>query len=311
MGGTDTEIWSLTRQGDTASTGDHMERRIGSMDNHSGESGLIGHTDAGQSLDRLNGRGQRWLADWMGQIASEWVERRTSTNNRRAFMKTTMLAVMIVAFLTGFVMTGPVWAEPTGSSTMGGGNTPDPNKVPQDKRTDLIPGQQIGPNEEYATTPVRQGKLKEVTDSKWLNQPVTNAQGENLGKITKVLKDEKTQKIEYVMFQVADSQTVRPLPWSRFQEKGDKVTMNATKDELRTNVNSTEFKDMSPDLAMFMDDIEQKRNEPKSTAGEAKPGDPGSLSGAATMGEDAAGMHRSAPPTPAPSFKHEGEKGKK
>ena len=111
-------------------------------------------------------------------------------------MKTTMLAIMILALLTGFVTTAQVLAEPTGSSTIAGGNQPEPNKVPQDKRTDLIPGQPIGPNEEYATTPVRQGKLKEVTDSKWLNQSVTTSSGEKLGKITKVLKDEKTQNIE-------------------------------------------------------------------------------------------------------------------
>ena len=132
-------------------------------------------------------------------------------------MKTTMLGFLIMVLLTCFVTTAPVLAEPTGSSTIAGGNTPDPNKQPQDKRTDLTGGQQ-GVPDEYSTTPVRQGKLKEVTDSKWLNQPVTNPAGEKLGKITKVLKDEKTQNIEYVMFQTADGQTARPMPWSRFQE---------------------------------------------------------------------------------------------
>jgi PRC-barrel domain len=250
----------------------------------------------------------------MSQMASEWVERRLSTNNRRAFMKTTMLTMMIMALLTCFLTTGPVpvMAEPTGSSTMGGGGMPSPEKIPHDKQTDLTPGQ-AGVPDEYATTPVRQGKLKEVTDSKWLNQPVTNPQGEQLGKITKVLKDEQTQNIEYVMFQMKEAQGSRPLPWSKFQEKGDKLVLNATKEELLPSVSSKDAKDMSPDLAMFMDDIEQKRNEPKAAGGgnEAKPGDPGSLSGATTMGEDATGTHRSAPATPAPSFKHEGEKAKK
>jgi len=250
------------------------------------------------------------VTDWMSEMASEWVQRRFPTNNRRAFMKTTMLGIMMMA-MTCFVATDPVFAEPTGSSTMGGGNMPSSDKVPQDKRTDLTGGQQ-GVPDEYATTPVRQGKLKEVTDSKWLNQPVTNPQGEKLGKITKVLKDEKTQNIEYVMFQGADGQTARPLPWSRFQEKGDKIILNATKEELKTAVNPSEFKDMSPDLAMFMDEIEQKRNEPKpSGGGEAKPGDPGTLSGAATLGEDTTGSHRPAPPVSAPGFEHDADKAKK
>jgi PRC-barrel domain len=231
-------------------------------------------------------------------------------------MKTTML-VIIMALFTCFVGgNGAVLAEPTGSSTIAGGNMPSPDKVPQDKHTDLTGGQQ-GVPDEYATTPVRQGKLKEVTDSKWLNQAVTNPQGEKLGKITKVLKDEKTQNIEYVMFQLTDAQSARPLPWSKFQEKGDKLVLNATKEELRPNVSSKDAKDMSPDLAMFMDEIEQKRSEPKAAAGggsgghERPSGDPGSLSGAATHGEEQVGSHRAAPPTPAPQLENDAQKGKK
>jgi sporulation protein YlmC with PRC-barrel domain len=155
--------------------------------------------------------------------------------------------------------------------------------------------------------------LKEVTDSKWLNQQVTNAQGEKLGKITKVLQDEKTQNIEYVMIQPNDAQAARPLPWARFQEKGDKLILNAKKEELQPNVSQKDVKDMSPDLAMFMEEIEQKRNEPKGAAGGSgsASGDPGTLSGAATLGEDKTGSHRAAPPTPAPGFEHDASKGKK
>jgi hypothetical protein len=287
-------------------------RKQSGVEKKSADRGAIAQAlEAGRLLDGRIAGAPPLLMDWMSQMASEWVERRTFTNNRRAFMKTTMLAIMIMALLASFVATGPVLAEPTGSSTIAGGNTPDPNKVPHDKRTDLIPGQPIGPNEEYATTPVRQGKLKEVTDSKWLNQPVTNAQGEKLGKITKVLKDEKTQNIEYVMFQVGDGQTARPLPWSRFQEKGDKLVLNATKDELQTNVNPNEFKDMSPDLAMFMDDIEQKRDEPKGSSGVRPPGEPQNFSGASTMGEDQAGARPAVPAPSAPGFEHDADKSKK
>jgi sporulation protein YlmC with PRC-barrel domain len=251
------------------------------------------------------------LTEWVNEVASEWVQRHFS-NNRRAFMKTTMTVMMMVLFTCFLVANAPVSAEPTGSSTMGGGSMPSPEKIPQDKHTDLTGGQQ-GVPDEYATTPVRQGKLKEVSDSKLLNQTVTNPQGEKLGKITKVLKDETTQNIEYIMFQPQDSQSARPLPWSKFQEKGDKIVLNATKEELRPNVSSKDAKDMSPDLALFMDEIEQKRNEPKGAGGgnERPSGDPGSLSGAATMGEDKVGSTRSAPPTPAPQFENDAQKGKK
>jgi sporulation protein YlmC with PRC-barrel domain len=227
-------------------------------------------------------------------------------------MKTTMLTIMMMALLTCILTIGPVpvMAETTGSTTMGGGSMPSPEKVPHDKQTDLTGGQ-AGVPDEYSTTPVRQGKLKEVTDSKWLNQQVTNHQGEELGKITKVLKDEKTQNIEYVMFQSKEAQTSRPLQWSRFQEKGDKLVINATKDELQTNVNPSEFKDMSPDLAMFMDEIEQKRNEPKGSGSVRPPGEPQNFSGASTLGEDQAGSRPATPAPSAPGFEHDAGKAKK
>jgi sporulation protein YlmC with PRC-barrel domain len=228
-------------------------------------------------------------------------------------MKTTMLTmltVMIMALLTGFVTSGPVLAEPTGSSTMGGGGMPSSEKVPQDKSTDLTGGQQ-GVPDEYATTPVRQGKLKEVTDSKWLNKPVYSAKGEELGKITHILKDEKTQDIEYVMLQAKDQQASRPLPWHRFQEKGDKLVVNATKEELLPPVSAKDAKDMSPDLAMFMEEIEQKRNEPKGQGGVRPPGEPQNFSGASTLGEDEAASRPATPRPSAPGFENEGDKGKK
>ncbi|HKY73681.1 MAG TPA: PRC-barrel domain-containing protein [Nitrospira sp.] len=227
-------------------------------------------------------------------------------------MKSTMLTIMTMALLTCFLTTGPapVLAEPTGSTTMGGGGMPSPDKVPQDKQTDLTGGQ-AGVPDEYSTTPVRQGRLKEVTDSKWLNQTVTNPQGEQLGKITKVLKDEKTQNIEYVMFQLKDAQSSRPLPWSRFQEKGDKLVINANKEELLPNVSSKDAKDMSPDLAMFMDEIEQKRDEPKGSGSTRPPGEPQNFSGASTLGEDQAGSRPATPPPSAPGFEHDAGKAKK
>jgi hypothetical protein len=251
------------------------------------------------------------LTEWVNEVASEWVQRHFS-NNRRAFMKTTMTVMMMVLFTCFLVANAPVSAEPTGSSTIAGGSTPSPEKIPQDKRTDLTGGQQ-GVPDEYATTPVRQGKLREVTDSKWLNHAVVNQQGENIGKVTKVLKDEKTENIEYVMFQIKDVQSSRPFPWAKFQEKGDKLVLNMTKEELQPVLSQKDAKDMSPDLAMFMDEIEQKRNEPKGAGGgnERPSGDPGSLSGAATMGEDKVGSTRSAPPTPAPQFENDAQKGKK
>ncbi len=182
--------------------------------------------------------------------------------------------------------------------------------IPHDKRTDLTGGQQQAIPDEYATTPVRQGALKEVTDSKWLNKEVTNKQGEKLGKITKVLKDEKTQKEEYVFMEIAGTRDARPLPFARFQESGDKITLNAKKEELMPSVSRSDTKDMSPDLAMYMEEIEQKRGEQKPKSG-APLGTDRPVPSAGDMGEDKTQDNlgpRATPPGQAPQFEGEGQK---
>lgn len=228
-------------------------------------------------------------------------------------MKRTALLILAAVWLMSFVASYPAAAEPSSSSSIAGGNTPSSDKMPKDKQTDLTGGQQ-GIPDEYSTTPVRQGSLKEVTDSKWLNQSVTNNQGEKLGTIKKVLKDEKTQNIEYVFLEIADSRDARPMKWSQFQQNGDKLVLNAKKEELLPNVNRTESKDMSPDLAMFMDEIEQKRAEPKPFVG---PGDGRgtnrSVPSTGAQGEDKAAGNlgdRGGPPGQAPGFENEAGKKK-
>lgn len=227
-------------------------------------------------------------------------------------MKNTTLFIA-TAMLMYFVANGPAAADSSSGSSIAGGNTPSSDKMPKDKRTDLTGGQQ-GIPDEYSTTPVRQGSLKEVTDSKWLNQTVTNNQGEKLGTIKKVLKDDKTQNIEYVFFEIANSRDARPMKWSQFQQNGDKLVLNAKKEELLPNVNRTESKDMSPDLAMFMDEIEQKRAEPKPFVG---PGDGRGTNrvepSSGAMGEEKAAGNlgdRGGPPGQAPGFKNEAAKPK-
>ncbi|HEU4685343.1 MAG TPA: hypothetical protein VFS39_12640 [Nitrospira sp.] len=221
--------------------------------------------------------------------------------------------VMSMAAVTCFLWSNSVFADASSSSSIAGGNMPSPENVPKDKRTDLTGGQQ-GVPDEYASDPLPQARLKEIKDSKWLNQPVFSPQGEKLGTIKKLLKGDKSEEIDYVFLEVADSKSARPMRWSQFQQKGDKLTLNMNKDQLLPMVNRTDVKDMSPDLAMYMDEIEQKREEPKPFVG---PGDgrgtnrPVPSSGG--MGEDQAAGNlgtRGAPPGPAPQFENEAGKKK-
>lgn len=226
-------------------------------------------------------------------------------------MKNKMMWAVVGASVL-LVANGSAFAEGSKvSPPAGGGGTPAQDSVPTDKHTDLTGGQQGVPNE-YANTPVRQGSLMEVTDSKWLNQSVTNKQGEKVGRITKILRDEKTQKIEYGVLEIANSQHARPMLWSRFEERGDKLLWNGSKEELLPSVSQKNGKDMSPDLAGVMQEVEKKRAEFKSQVGPSDGrGTNGPEASTGPMGEEkaAGGLGpRGAPAGEAPGYEGEGKK---
>ena len=188
----------------------------------------------------------------------------------RHVMYTGMIFSVISAALVGTAFAG----SPNGSlllaadSSMSGSATGSAagGTTPTDKRTDLTGGAQ-GVPEEYSDTPVRQGKLREVTDSKWLQKPVYGMEGEVAGKIKQVLKDQTTGQIEYVILLPSDSKTPVPLRWSQFEEKQDQLRLKLKKDELKTALSSSSAKDMSPDVEEYMSQIDQVRSAPKASKG--------------------------------------------
>lgn len=184
---------------------------------------------------------------------------------------------------------GPAMSEPTGSSTIGSGSTNPTEAVTPDKKTDLTGGQ-AGVPEGYADTPVRQGKLIEVTDSKFKGAEVFNTQGEAVGKIKEVLKDKQTNEIEYVVFTSKESNRDMPLRWSLFQTKGDKLQLKLKNEEFQNTVRMNSSKDQSPDIKEYMDRINQARSQSVPNQG-GNPGLPGQRGPDATgsMGEDTVG----------------------
>ena len=167
----------------------------------------------------------------------------------------------------------PVFSEPTGSSTMGSGSTQPSQPVVPDKKTDLTGGQS-GVPEEYADTPVRQGKLEEVKDSQYVNATVYGTNGDELGKIQQVLKDTKTGDIEYAVFVSKDSKRPQPIRWSLFKSKGDKLQLSLRKEELQNVVPMGSSRDQSPDIKEYMDRVNAVRNDP-TVKGQQQPGVPG------------------------------------
>ena len=148
--------------------------------------------------------------------------------------------------------------------------------------TDLTGGQS-GIPDDYAGTPVQQGKLQEATDSKWLQQPVRGIQGDTVGQIKRVFKDQKTGEIEYVILMPSDSKTLVPLRWSQFEEKNDQLRLNMKKEDLKAVMNAPNAKDMSPEIKDRMNEIERVRSQPK--AGQSEGSATSSPAAAGPMGE--------------------------
>jgi len=193
----------------------------------------------------------------------------------------------VIVISSGFA--GTIYAESANSSPIlladsstQGGRSGSMDSKPTDKRTDLTGGQS-GIPDDYAGTPVEQGKLKEVTDSKWLQQSVRGIQGDTVGQITRVFKDQTTGEIEYVVLMPSDSKTLVPLRWSQFQEKNDQLQLNMKKEDLTAVMNDPHAKDMSPDIQNRMNEIERLRSQPK--AGQSQGSATNSPAAAGPIGE--------------------------
>ena len=100
--------------------------------------------------------------------------------------------------------------------------------------------------------------------------------------------------------------------WSRFEERGDKLVLNTTKEELMSSASATDSKDLSPDLAVYMNEIEKKRAEhkPKVGSGDGR-GTNRPVPSTGPMGEDSAAGNlgpRGSSPGEAPGYEGEGKK---
>lgn len=178
---------------------------------------------------------------------------------------------------------------PPPDSTMGkGAGTGSPTEATKaDKKTDLTGGKS-GIPEEYADTPVRQGDLIEMKDSKYLNATVYSTNGEEIGKIQQVMKDKTTGDIEYVVFVSNESKRPQPIRWSQFKTKGDKLQLTMKKEDLQNAVPMSSSKDKSPDIKEYTDKMGQVRQAPTAPG---NPGIPGQKGPDATgsMGEETVG----------------------
>lgn len=124
----------------------------------------------------------------------------------------------------------------------------------QPDQTDLTsnPRQSSELPSRYLVMPVARGQ-KINLENELIGDHVTNPKGEQLGRLERLIKDSETQKIEYAMISIGDTEQYKAFPWSNFKvdkEQGN-VVLNVTQEQLQPGLTQT---DLSPEVTKVVED---------------------------------------------------------
>ena len=131
----------------------------------------------------------------------------------------------------------------------------DRSKTPTEPgQTDITnaPGNSNDLPSRYTIMPVARGQKIDV-ENELIGDTVTNPKGEELGRLARLIKDSETQKIEYAMISIGNTDRYKAFPWSNFKvdrEQGN-VVLNVTMEQLQPGLAQT---DLSPDVMKVVED---------------------------------------------------------
>lgn len=171
----------------------------------------------------------------------------------------------------------------------------------QPGQTDITntPGHSNDLPSRYTVMPVARGQKIDV-ENELIGDTVTNPKGERLGRLERLIKDSETQKIEYAMISIGDTDQYKAFPWSNFKvnkEQGN-VVLNVTKEQLQPGLAQA---DLSPDVTKVLaDQLKTLRtSDPPRAENPGRSNDDGETQG--PMGESkASGSGPSGPNTGSP-----------
>lgn len=104
----------------------------------------------------------------------------------------------------------------------------------------------------YTVMPVARGQKIDV-ENELIGDTVTNPKGEELGRLARLIKDSETQKIEYAMISIGNTDRYKAFPWSNFKvdRVQGNVVLNVTMEQLHPGLAQT---DLSPDVMKVVED---------------------------------------------------------
>jgi sporulation protein YlmC with PRC-barrel domain len=214
-----------------------------------------------------------------------------------------VLGVVLMILVLAPNATADMSADP--SSTANSELQSDRSKTPtQPGQTDITntPGHSNDLPSRYMVMPVARGQKIDV-ENELIGDTVINPKGEQLGRLERLIKDSETQKIEYAMISIGETDQYKAFPWSNFKvnkEQGN-VVLNVTREQLQPGLAQT---DLSPDVTKVVaDQLKTLRaSEPRKAEKRERSTDDGESQG--PMGESkASGSGPSGPSAMPPSGK--------
>jgi len=164
-----------------------------------------------------------------------------------------VLGVVLMILVLAPNATAGMSADP--SSTANSELQSDRSKTPTEPgQTDITntPGNSNDLPSHYTVMPVARGQKIDV-ENELIGDAVTNPKGEQLGRLERLIKDSETQKIEYAMISIGETDQYKAFPWSNFKvnkEQGN-VVLNVTREQLQPGLAQT---DLSPDVTKVVAD---------------------------------------------------------
>ena len=184
------------------------------------------------------------------------------TTYRKGYIMLSMYGILLSEIVLGVALMILLFA-PNATADMSSNSSSQSNSELQSDRsktptqpgqTDLTnaPGHSNDLPSRYTVMPVARGQKIDV-ENELIGDTVTNPKGEPLGRLERLIKDSETQKIEYAMISIGDTDQYKAFPWSNFKvnkEQGN-VVLNVTREQLQPGLAQT---DLSPDVTKVVAD---------------------------------------------------------
>lgn len=198
-----------------------------------------------------------------------------------------MKRTLSMAAVAGLLISTSAMAE-TGQVQPSMPSGHDESMKSQSKALDMTKTQDPTPSE-YAVLPLARGQKQMVGDHNLLGGDVKGKDGKSIGELEQLIMDTRTNKIAYGVVHFSDTNEMWPLHWKSFKvnEKSGEVSLNLTREQLRSRSSLDDAKDLSPDVKKMVKDMQKNMGNSAASPEDRNRGKAGINSGGQVIAPDA------------------------